>query len=140
MTENQPLATTDVCELLRNARRQHVVRCLAERDGPMEFSSLVDRVAAMEHAGEGETITAAERKSVYVALHQTHVPKLCDAGAVSYSPRGEGVVPAAQFRVLRRSLAALEANCDGTTNPGVRSARLRPRFRRTMRSLLDGLR
>lgn len=140
MTKDEPLATTDVCELLRNARRQHVVRCLAEGDSPLEFSSLVDRVAAMEHAGEDGPITAAERKSVYVALHQTHVPKLCNAGAVSYSPQGEGLVPDAQFRVLQRSLAALEMNCDGRAEPGVRAPEPHARFRRTLRSLFGDLR
>lgn len=77
---------TDVFDILSNRRRQYVLHYLRTDGGEdaTELAELVDYVAACE-AASGE-ITPAERKRVYNALRQTHLPRLDDAGMVAFDP------------------------------------------------------
>jgi hypothetical protein len=94
-----------VHEVLANDRRQLVLRCL---DGPTTLRDLADRVAA---ESEGEDPSKSARQSVYVTLHQCHLPKLDDFGIVEYDDDRKTVEPAPglesirtyQERVRRRS-------------------------------------
>lgn len=75
--------TTDgLQEALRNLRRRYVVYYLNRHGGAVQVDELAQGIAAWE-GGDGE-VTPAHRKSVYSALHQTHLPKLQAAGVVEY--------------------------------------------------------
>lgn len=69
-------------EALRNLRRRYVVYYLNRNGGAVQVDELAEGIAAWEE-GDGE-VTAAHRKSVYSALHQTHLPKLETVGVVEY--------------------------------------------------------
>jgi heme exporter protein D len=87
MSEGVGAAETEVTvdgmqEALRNLRRRYVVYCLSHEDGPVAVDELAEVIAGWE--SENGEITAAHRKSVYSALHQTHLPKLESVGLVVY--------------------------------------------------------
>ena len=77
-----PLDT--VYDLLKNDRRRKVMHIL-NRDGKGELRSLADEVAANEYNKEAEKVTSQERKRVYVALYQSHLPKMDDANVIEYN-------------------------------------------------------
>jgi hypothetical protein len=90
-TKDDP-SRTEVHEILSNERRQAVIEALVE-DGPLELSELAERIGAIE-AGESPP-PRDQRQSVYVSLHQTHLPKLDDYGVVTYDLTSKEVALAA---------------------------------------------
>ncbi|UWG50049.1 putative trancriptional regulator, ArsR family [Halalkaliarchaeum sp. AArc-CO] len=76
------LAETEIHDVLRNERRRLALERLSERSGPASVSDLAEHVAALE-AGERPPPNNL-RQSVYVSLHQTHLPKLDELGIVEY--------------------------------------------------------
>jgi hypothetical protein len=79
------LQTTEVHEALSNRRRLLVLEYLAERGGPRTARSLAEAIA-VDETGE-EPPPSNVQKSVYVALHQTHLPKLDGLGFIEYHER-----------------------------------------------------
>lgn len=71
-------------EILKNHRRRVVLGLVADRESETDISVLAERIAAAENGKAVEAVTTTERKRVYVALHQCHLPKLAEAGAVSF--------------------------------------------------------
>lgn len=83
--------STDVAfGVLRNARRRYVLYFLRE-ESPRELGDLAEQIAARENDTTVEALSSKQRKSVYTALYQTHLPKLADVGVVEYD-RDRGVV------------------------------------------------
>lgn len=73
-----------VFDLLSNSRRRFVLHYLERADGPVRLSELAAEIAAIENETPVEELSSQQRKRTYVSLYQTHIPKLQDAGAVSY--------------------------------------------------------
>lgn len=72
----------DAHEILKNDRRRLTLQCLRKYLEPVSLRTLSERVAALE---DGESPPPRDlRKSVYVSLHQTHLPKLAEIGVVDY--------------------------------------------------------
>lgn len=90
MSLTNPITNTDriepqvVHEILRNSRRRAVIEELESRVEPVSLRELSERIAAAE-TGESPPPRNA-RQSVYNSLHQTHLPKLDDAGVIAYDP------------------------------------------------------
>lgn len=89
--ETQTLSRDLVFDVLKNRRRRHALHYLKQQDEPIELSELAEQVAAWENDSTVEGISAAERKRVYTALYQSHLPKLDDAGIVEYN-QSRGIV------------------------------------------------
>lgn len=70
-------------DVARSARRRQVIRTLADT-GPLTKGDLADRMAWERYGPEYDT---AERKRMYVSLHQTHLDVLLEAGFVVQSDR-----------------------------------------------------
>ena len=83
-SDYQPLSQDQVFDLLSNSRRRFVLHYLKQADGPVRLSELAAEIAAIENEVSVEELTSQQRKRTYVSLYQTHIPKLQDAGAVSY--------------------------------------------------------
>lgn len=87
------LTREDVFEVLSNGRRRCIVHYLKQHRGRrVELRDLVDYVAAWENDTTVEEVSGADRKSVYAAVKQTHLPKLDEAGVVEYDRRSGEVV------------------------------------------------
>jgi len=92
-------------ELLSNERRQYVVEYVSAGDDASEdFGDLVDYVAARENEITVEQLDSDQRKCVYTALRQSHLPKLADAAVVEFEKRRGTVEPGTNANVAREFL------------------------------------
>ena len=89
--EGDSATRAEVFDAVKNLRRRYALYYLKQRRCPVELGELAEQVAAWENDTTVERITSEQRKSVYSALYQTHLPKLEDAGIVEYD-RGRGLV------------------------------------------------
>lgn len=80
--EQDELDAGQIHDILRNDRRRLAIKCLREYGGSLSVRDLSEEVAAQE-TGESPA-PRDKRRSVYVSLHQTHLPKLDDLGIVKY--------------------------------------------------------
>jgi len=79
----------EIFGLLQNRRRRDVFRYLAAESEQVRLGELAEQIAARENDKAVSRIDSQERKRVYVALYQCHLPKMADVDAVSYDrPRG----------------------------------------------------
>lgn len=77
--------------VLSNNRRRTVLRYMDLRadEAPFELRELSEVVAAQENDKEVEELTSDERKRVYVALYQGHLPDIDELGLIEFdSDRG----------------------------------------------------
>lgn len=77
--------------LLRNERRRRLLRFLREADPPAAIGDLATRVAAVENDTTPRLVTSDQRKRVYTALQQVHLPALDEADVVDFD-RDRGLV------------------------------------------------
>jgi hypothetical protein len=86
--ESVDLSTDEVFHLLKNSRRREVVAYFIEHDGPVDIGTLADWIAARETDASSEDVPNVARQRVYVALYQSHLPKLDDHDVVEYGDDG----------------------------------------------------
>ena len=85
------LPRDEIFDVLSNERRQCILHYLKKQGGRrVDLRELVNHVAAWENDITLEQLDSAERKRVYTALRQSHLPKLEDSGLIEYDHmRGE---------------------------------------------------
>lgn len=77
-----------IFHLLSSSRRRSVLVHL-DTFGPLEFDELQRLVAEDEFGIPWEEIENSRRHTIYVSLHQTHLPTLDDAGVITRDANGE---------------------------------------------------
>ena len=88
--ESERVLTTDeVFHILQNERRRRILAYLREHDqgDGVDMREIVEWVAAQEHDTTVSALRSKERQRVYIALYQSHLPKLDDYGLVTYNQR-----------------------------------------------------
>lgn len=87
------ISKDDAFHLLQNARRRAVLRYLIEHEGTARFRmrDIAEAVAAWEHDTTVQQLCSDERQRVYIALYQSHLPKLDEQGIIEYN-QSRGVV------------------------------------------------
>ena len=70
--------------LLSNPRRRFVISYLSHRGSPVGIHELAEQIAAWENETDVDELTREDRKKAYISLYQTHIPKLEDAGIITY--------------------------------------------------------
>ena len=70
--------------LLSNPRRRFVISYLSHQGSPIGIHELAEQIAAWENETSVDELTREDRKKAYISLYQTHIPKLEDAGIVTY--------------------------------------------------------
>lgn len=85
------LEPDDAFEVLSNRRRRYVIHQLLQHGDVTDLRALSRQVAAWENEKPVDQVTAEERRRVYNALQQFHLPKLHEMGVVSYES-GRGTV------------------------------------------------
>lgn len=88
---DESLNKNDLFHLLQNERRRRVLRYLSDTDGAVEMRDIAEQIAAWEHETTVQQLSSQERQRVYIALYQTHLPKLADAGMVTYN-QSRGII------------------------------------------------
>jgi hypothetical protein len=81
------LDESQIHNVLRNERRRETIRYLRQSGDSLAVDDLAEHIATVE-TGESPPPRNV-RKSVYVSLHQTHLPKLDDLGIVDYDQRSK---------------------------------------------------
>ena len=81
------LDESEIHDILRNDRRRRIIRRLRDVDGTVSVNDLSEHIASVE-SGE-DPAPRNVRKSVYVSLHQTHLPKLDEWGVIDYDPQSK---------------------------------------------------
>lgn len=94
--DERPVSLDQTFEMLSNHRRRQTFRILAETD-QIELGDLAEQIAARELDKPREQLTSQERKRLYVALYQAHLPKLANVGAISYNKRRGLIEPGPTF-------------------------------------------
>jgi hypothetical protein len=82
------LSEEQIFTLLSMQRRRELLRALDRWGGEATVGDLTNELASGEHGG---TADGQERKTVYVSLYQTHIPRLVEAGVLEYDPRSKTV-------------------------------------------------
>ena len=95
------LSRTELFDAMSNRRRSHVIDYLTEHEGDsVDLRTLSDYVTAKEQGVAISQIDTDKRRSVYVSLHQTHLPKLDTYNVIEYDQRrGEVAVTTEYDRV-----------------------------------------
>lgn len=89
---NQPTLTEDeLFELLSNRRRRHILHTLMRKEETVDIGDLSQQIAAWEDGLEYEEVSSTDRKRVYTALQQSHLPKMDKTGVIEFD-RDRGVV------------------------------------------------
>jgi len=83
-TDEKCLSKDVIFEVLKNRRRRDVLEYLQSTDGEARLAELAERIAAWENDIEVAALNSTQRKRVYVALYQTHLPKMDDAGVIEF--------------------------------------------------------
>jgi hypothetical protein len=78
------LAKDTLFDLLQNQRRRDALAYLKANDGRATLSEMAEHIAAKENDLPVEGINSKQRKRVYIGLYQCHLPKMANAGVVSY--------------------------------------------------------
>lgn len=81
---DEPLSKGEIFEVLRNQRRRYVLHFLKQDERPVELGDLAQQIAAWEYETTLEGVTPEQRKRVYTTLQQTHLPKMDEAGILSF--------------------------------------------------------
>lgn len=86
------LTRSAIFDMLSNARRRYVLLQLQQRSAA-SIRELSRDLAAWENDVDVAAVSSKQRKRVYTALHQTHLPRLDEYGIVTYD-RDRGQVRA----------------------------------------------
>lgn len=78
-----PLTTEELFDILSNQRRRLVIQHVAN-NGEQDRRSLTQAIAAAENATEIYKLTSRDRQTVWVALYQTHLDALDEAGVIEW--------------------------------------------------------
>ncbi|MFC4357662.1 hypothetical protein ACFO0N_06830 [Halobium salinum] len=89
--ESAELGKDDLFHVLQNQRRRRVLNFLRTTDGQVDMRDIAEQVAAWENGKEVAEISSDERQRTYIALYQSHLPKLDEMGIVEYD-QSRGVV------------------------------------------------
>ncbi|WP_266080271.1 DUF7344 domain-containing protein [Haladaptatus caseinilyticus] len=87
----EPLARDKIFHILQTQRRRDALRYLKNTDGPIEMRDLAEKVAAWENDTTIQALSSNERQRVYIALYQSHLPKLDNEGIIEYN-KSRGIV------------------------------------------------
>ena len=72
-------------EILKNERRRLVLDHLRTVEGESTIGDLAEEIAAVENDCTVQSLGAQQRKRVYIGLYQCHLPKMDDAGVISFN-------------------------------------------------------
>jgi DNA-binding phage protein len=91
---DRPAAPTEqeVFDILSNRRRRYALYALLD-DDTATIGSLAEQIAAWENDSSISEVTPTERKRVYTALQQSHLPKLERTGLIRFDRENGRVHP-----------------------------------------------
>lgn len=103
--EDMPLDT--VFTLLSHHRRRAVLELLFTHDRALTLTDLRNEVVESEQGAEITEIPREEVKRVHASLHHVHIPKLAEAGVITYDQDRKIVEPTESISRLEPFLAQI---------------------------------
>ncbi|MCG1007195.1 DUF7344 domain-containing protein [Halorubrum lacusprofundi] len=100
----------EVFKALSNRRRRNVITYLKQHDDDARVRDISEQLAAWENDVEIPEVTYKQRKRVYTALHQSHLPKLAGGGFIDYEPNRGIVSLTEESRQLEMYLEVVSGN------------------------------
>jgi hypothetical protein len=85
------LTRDEMFHILQCRRRRLVLKYLQEHDTPAKMTDITEKIAAVEHDTTVAALKSQERQRVYIALYQSHLPKLDEEGVIEYQ-QNRGIV------------------------------------------------
>lgn len=82
--QSEELGKDGIFELLKNPRRRAALRYLDDAEGTVTLSDLAEHIAAQENDVTVEQLNAYQRKRVYIALYQCHLPSMDESDVIDY--------------------------------------------------------
>ena len=80
----EALSNDDLYDVLADRRRRYAIHYLKQRREAVTVRELAERVAAWENGKPVAELGSQERKRVYIALYQSHLPSMDGLGLVDY--------------------------------------------------------
>ena len=105
-----PVPRAEIFDLLSSRRRRHALHFLSQQDRPVSLKDLSRQLAAWEQAVRPEDVTYDQRKPVYTALRQFHLPRMDEAGVVDFDPDRCRVRLTEEARALQVHLEVVPAD------------------------------
>jgi hypothetical protein len=102
--EEQRIPLAGQFDVLKNARRRFVLEYLREHREPVGLDELTEYVAARETGTDVTKLHEQQRKRVYVALYQYHLPQMDETGVVCLDSSRRTVVADTTAEQLYRYL------------------------------------
>lgn len=96
LMEQKASERDEVFSLLSNRRRRYAIQACKESESPLDVSDVAERVAEWEYGKERSELGSDERKRVYTAMMQSHLPAMEKAGVVEYDGRKVSLTEKAQ--------------------------------------------
>lgn len=97
---NVELTEQEAFSVLANRRRRFALHAVSQRDDAVELGWLAKQVAAWEQGISLEEVGSDARKSCYVSLQQSHLPKMDEVGIVEFDERTGTIHPTPSAREL----------------------------------------
>lgn len=110
------LESGEAWDVLSNERRRQAIKVLDDVGGPITIGDLSELVAARENNIPVEQVGSEERKRAYVALYQSHLPDLEDAGLVTTTDDRRGqheVEPTTDLSAVRQWIVTFDYHSGG---------------------------
>lgn len=82
--DGSELTRDTIYNILGNQRRRHTLHYLAQQEDTVDLRRLSEQVAAWEHDVPVTDVTWEQRKNVYTALQQVHLPRMDETGIVDF--------------------------------------------------------
>lgn len=89
--QSTSITTDELFTTLSNRRRRYVLHYMKQHTDAVPMRDISEQLAAWENGVEAGTVNPRQRKRIYTALHQTHLPKMDRLGIVDYD-RNRGTV------------------------------------------------
>lgn len=105
--ETPELDENRIYEVLSSERRRETINYLRDAEGAVPIGELAEHIAGIE-TGDSPPPKDA-RKTVYVSLHQTHLPELDELRIVNYDREDKTIEVADQFKEVGVYMEVVEA-------------------------------
>jgi hypothetical protein len=106
-----PMSPDNAFTALGNERRRRVLLSISRCQNTVTVADLSVEIAAIENEIDPSQVSSSERTSVYIALTQSHLDTLDDAGAVDYDERSKTVAPTDATEPLAEYIRRLQTAC-----------------------------
>lgn len=113
-SDSQPIdaSRAEIYEILGNTRRRLALLALDEA-GTLRLTNLAEHVAAWEYDCQIRELDGAQYKRVYVALRQSHLEPLAEAGLVEVDDRMDEVAPTDATTTVAGAIDDVDARLAG---------------------------